>query len=686
MRDLVFSCFCLLVLLLGCEAVIRFPPASSSSTGGSNNNHNNSVFDVTCNCSQSFPSGLVELQVTTYPGTLQSPNSYVNVIVSAGGKQTQYPAWCSDVAREIYENTNYAAVIISSFDPQLAEKLAALGIRLQLGNLTRANYLLSQYANRQLNAAVTYGDVQTAIWYLLQNPGSIDTDPTAPYVSSHVANLLTTATNNGSCYQPQQSHDVYVAFIVPVGQWPYAGSTTHMQITNQLLLLQVTVSEQRPCFKTFANHSTEACLPLSKCNRTDLYHPSSSSTGHSSTASSLYSSSSSSSGRTIPSSSSSSGIYESTGSNQLSSSSSGREIPSTSSSGSNQLPNTCNCEWSLTPSTADLMVIKYPGTDLTSSYIDITLKNTASQLCGKGKTCEFSAWCSDTSREIDQNINYAADLVSSYNGNLSRIFASYGVQINLGNVTAVNYMLNNWAQNKYAKSKQITWGDIQTALWKMLQIPGSIDTDSSAPYTQSHVNFLISDAVHNGQCYVPRLPVDQLTIFIVPVGLWASFQPRITNQLLLMQVSLQQFPLFCYESTNRSKSCAPNICNTSPPVYISSSSSSSSTGKATSLLSSSSTGTNKPVTCRNCTCVCCSNSTVTSSAASENGNSSSSSSQLSKQVLMATIVSFFAGALFVMAVYGLYLWNRYRRTKETPKGTKQVSNPHRRRQSAATRV
>lgn len=582
--------------------------------------------------------------MVAYPGSINSPTSYVDVTLTTDKlTSTTYPAWCSDVSRDIYLNTNYAALLLSSFDPDLESKLSSLGIQLQLRNLTRANYLLSQYANQQYSStqnnpsgvSVTYGDVQTAIWNLLQVPGSKDTDPTAPYTQRNVDFLVRDAMLRGECYRPIQGQDVYVAFIVPVGAWPYTRSPgTGMQISNQLLLLQMTVEELTPCVATYPNGSAVACLPLAISN--------------------CMSSSSSSTASAFPMSSSSTG------------SSAAPPQPRTNGSGD-------HCHPWLNPHTAELTVTKYPGNDLAKSYIDITLSHTAPEICPLDKTCEFSAWCSDTSRVIYLNTNYAAELVSSYDSNLTAIFQSYGVQINAANISVANYMLNQWWRHAYS----VDWGDIQTALWRLLQIPGSIDSDSTAPFNESRVNYLIKDAMNNGRCYHPTHNNDLLTIFIIPVGIWETFQPKITNQLLLLQVTLGQF-------SNTSRLCWPK-CQSVITAGSNTSNSSHS--------SSSSTGTSKlpqpPVKCHNCSCVCCSNSTVAISPDSSSAQSAAASSSstfnstladsgISQDEWVGAFIGMIMGCVLTLLVqFGLWQLKQKRANNGAQTQHTHAHNPHR---------
>lgn len=116
-----------------------------------------------------------------------------------------YDGWCVQLDVYIVTGTPYTVLLISSYDPELANICPSCA----LIAWDKVNYILNHK-----NPNATPGDVQLAIWYFTRNM-SLPSDPEA-------LAMVNDAIAHGSGFKP--AHGQYMAILV------YAGSSTQLTI------------------------------------------------------------------------------------------------------------------------------------------------------------------------------------------------------------------------------------------------------------------------------------------------------------------------------------------------------------------------------------------------------------------------------------------------------------------------
>jgi hypothetical protein len=104
-----------------------------------------------------------------FPG---SPSYFQTTVTEGGDLDGVYEGWCIDVDHVIYQNTPYSVQVYSSYNPEILNG----GFVDYPENLDKVNWVLNQeYVGTTAPGlgVITYGDVQRAIWQLLEaNPSS----------------------------------------------------------------------------------------------------------------------------------------------------------------------------------------------------------------------------------------------------------------------------------------------------------------------------------------------------------------------------------------------------------------------------------------------------------------------------------------------------------------------------------
>jgi hypothetical protein len=167
-----------------------------------------------------------------FPGTGFGGPSYFDVAISGGTTlDGTYDNWCVDTDRTISPNSGYTANVYSSY-----ENLPG-GLVEFPGNLDLVNYILNQNYVGQSSpggyGTYTYGDVQRAIWHLVDDQNS--TAGLGPWDQNRVNEILADATANGEGFEPGCG-DVLAVILQPV-----SGA--------QITIAQVTLAEvDVPCY------------------------------------------------------------------------------------------------------------------------------------------------------------------------------------------------------------------------------------------------------------------------------------------------------------------------------------------------------------------------------------------------------------------------------------------------------
>jgi hypothetical protein len=178
----------------------------------------------------------VQMSVT-YPSTGAPSYFQLTVPPSYPDLAGTYLSWCIDTDNVIYENTPYNAAVYSSYDidslkthvPPILDDDAFYD------NLPKVNYIINQdYVGNTAcgGGTYTYGDVQRAIWELIEN-APFSTSGLGTWTQAHVdcikEDANTDQTNNGP-FVPGCGDSVAVIF---------APATV-----NQVVLAQVVFGEQ----------------------------------------------------------------------------------------------------------------------------------------------------------------------------------------------------------------------------------------------------------------------------------------------------------------------------------------------------------------------------------------------------------------------------------------------------------
>lgn len=185
--------------------------------------------------------GLESLLPATTPfrlDRLTPRDSYLDVTISQGSILDGIrDAWCIDLDRQIVPNRNYGADVYSSYS---AAALAGLDGKLEKPeNLDLINWILNQDfvgSTSSTGETVTYGDVQRAIWTLIEDENS--NAGLGPYSQARANEIVAAALNYGEGFAPACGDQIAV-ILVP-GTRQADGSLTSLQ---QVLILTIPV----PC-------------------------------------------------------------------------------------------------------------------------------------------------------------------------------------------------------------------------------------------------------------------------------------------------------------------------------------------------------------------------------------------------------------------------------------------------------
>ena len=183
----------------------------------------------------------------------------------------------------------------------------------------------------------------------------------------------------------------------------------------------------------------------------------------------------------------------------------------------------------------------YPGPN---SYLQMEiLSDNAGDLKGI-----YDNWCVNTEIAISPGNEYDALLYSSYEP------IPAGVVDKPENLDLINYLINNYTEGTMVELKNsdcspylvegnpvteaITLGDIQKAIWEILDDETSPYLPGSWTWSQERINAIICDVEANGEGFAPGC--DQKIVFlVVPVD------PELGIQLIVGQPSMSSVPVPC---------------------------------------------------------------------------------------------------------------------------------------------
>ncbi len=139
--------------------------------------------------------------------------SYFKTTITNGGiLDGTYNGWCIDVDNVIYSNWDYPVKVISSYDPDFS----GLGLVEKPQNMDLVNWILNQnYPGKTAPdmTTYTYGDVQRAIWELLED--NYSESGLGSWSPERVGNIIAEASAAGEGFVPQCS-EKFAVILLPV--------------------------------------------------------------------------------------------------------------------------------------------------------------------------------------------------------------------------------------------------------------------------------------------------------------------------------------------------------------------------------------------------------------------------------------------------------------------------------------
>jgi hypothetical protein len=182
----------------------------------------------------------------TYPyggGPAYFPHTYITGF--GGPNDTQVLdiySWCVDTDHTIGQNTWYTANVYSSFYE------LPVGLVEYPDNLDQVNWILNQEFVGQpspgCGGVYTYGDVQRAIWELVEDNPS--TSGLGAWSQCRVNELIAAANASGEGYMPSECGDVYGIILAPVNN-------------QQVLIAQAIIGEVGiPCIEVYCGETAWA--------------------------------------------------------------------------------------------------------------------------------------------------------------------------------------------------------------------------------------------------------------------------------------------------------------------------------------------------------------------------------------------------------------------------------------------
>jgi len=150
------------------------------------------------------------------------------------------------------------------------------------------------------------------------------------------------------------------------------------------------------------------------------------------------------------------------------------------------------------------------GSDPDSSYLDITIKDVpGTDNPFEGMT--FDGYCLDTDRPINRNVDYTAKVYSSGEPLPDELIGP-GLIEKPENLDRVNWILNQGFEGQASTGNgTYTSGDIQRAIWELIDDQQSNGGGSLGAWEQDRVDEILALAQSNGEGFVPSY--DYTTIF-----------------------------------------------------------------------------------------------------------------------------------------------------------------------------
>jgi hypothetical protein len=157
----------------------------------------------------------------------------------------------------------------------------------------------------------------------------------------------------------------------------------------------------------------------------------------------------------------------------------------------------------------------------------------------------YEGWCIDTDRSIGKNIDYCANVYSSYEP-LPLGLIEYPENLDL-----VNWLINqDFVGKDYPLSvldppETFTMGDVQFAIWELIEdiVPYASAGDMGS-WSHEKVNYLVAEAYANGEGFVPGCipPQNRMIVMLVPYDFPPDCAP---SEIPIAQITFISVPVPC---------------------------------------------------------------------------------------------------------------------------------------------
>jgi hypothetical protein len=149
------------------------------------------------------------------------PDSYwLTTVTNDGALNGVYEAWCVDIDRQMTPGTNYTAAVYSSYEAYPS------GLIEKAYDMDLVNWIINQdfvgKSAAPLAGTYTYGDVQRAIWEIIEDNPTYTTAGLGTWNQARVDQLEALARANGQNFVPTCGDFVAVLLVPTGGQQPIA--------------------------------------------------------------------------------------------------------------------------------------------------------------------------------------------------------------------------------------------------------------------------------------------------------------------------------------------------------------------------------------------------------------------------------------------------------------------------------
>ncbi|MFX0105536.1 MAG: hypothetical protein ACFE75_08600, partial [Candidatus Hodarchaeota archaeon] len=174
------------------------------------------------------------------------------------------------------------------------------------------------------------------------------------------------------------------------------------------------------------------------------------------------------------------------------------------------------------------MNVTYPYTGGPAYFPETTISG------GTNLDGVYEGWCVDTDNVISTNIDYTANVYSSYEE------LPIGLIEGSGNLDLVNWIINQGFIGQPSTCGEVyTYGDIQRAIWTLVE---DVQLDSGlGPWSQCKVDEILAAAQANGESFEPECG-DSIAVILEPLDCDQ------VAQVILIDVGLECIPIYQSET------------------------------------------------------------------------------------------------------------------------------------------